>query len=360
MKAVIVEKERDYIIVVSERGDFKKIYNTYKDRQIGDEIDIPEENPYSILFRRIASLAAVFILTVVLAGYCVAFFSPVTYVTMDVNPSVEISLNRFDRVIEVEGLNEDGARIVGDKAYFKSMPAEEVVRILLERAREHNLIGPDSVVVFTISNVRDEKKPQLEKKLEETAKKEMEETGNISIQQQGQENKKILVQQASIKLHNQAKSMGISQGKLLLYEKLKKEDPRVDLERIKKMRVKDILEELKSKAEKKEKEKSKKRDETPAKPVEEKEKGKKAEIKNIPVRDRRLNEKKNPEKNSNEREKPRIKGENNKDKSLNNNNSKKFAAFKRYSFKKYRDFIHKLDKIKGMREIRPKNPKYPV
>ncbi|TYP58774.1 anti-sigma factor domain-containing protein [Thermosediminibacter litoriperuensis] len=248
MKAVIVDVEGEYIIVVNQRGDFKKIYNMYKGRQIGDEIDIPEITTNYTVFRRIASLAAVFMITVVMAGYGIAsFFRPVTYVTMDVNPSVEMSLNRFNRVIDVEGLNDDGARLVGDRTSFRTLPPERVVRMLLFRAREQNLLGPDSVVMFTISNVHDKKMPELEKKLEETARQELKGDGGISIQRNGADEVKVLVQEAPIKKHQEARRMGISQGKLLLYEKLKKESPALDVERVKKMRVREMLEELKAK-----------------------------------------------------------------------------------------------------------------
>ncbi|ADL08767.1 anti-sigma factor domain-containing protein [Thermosediminibacter oceani] len=248
MKGVIVDIEGEHIIVVTPRGDFKRIYNAYKGRQIGDEVDFPETAANRPVFWKIASLAAVFVILAVTAGYgFAAFFHPVTYVTMDVNPSVEMSLNRFNRVIDVEGLNDDGARLVGDRTSFRAKPPEKVVRMLLYRAKEQNLLGPDSVVMFTVSNVHDKKMPELEKKLEETARKELKGNTGISIQQNDSREVKVLVQEASIEKHQEAKKMGISQGKLLLFEKLKKADPALDVERIKKMRVREMLDELKAK-----------------------------------------------------------------------------------------------------------------
>ncbi|MDN5331305.1 MAG: hypothetical protein PWP45_530 [Tepidanaerobacteraceae bacterium] len=254
MKAVIIDIQRNFIIVVNQKGEFIKIPNKYKDRQIGDEIDVLEIDT-RIIFRKVASIAAVLIITTILAGYGMAFYRPVTYVTIDVNPSVEISLNRFDRVLDVEGLNEEGKRLVGDGRSFKALPADEAVRILLDRAREQKFLVVESVVMITISNVKDEEKLNLERKLEYTARKELEEIegeNGISINQEGKNEVELYVQHASIKLHSKAKKLGISQGKLMLYEKLKERDSKIELESVKNMRVKDILEELKFNTENKE------------------------------------------------------------------------------------------------------------
>ncbi|SHM67706.1 Anti-sigma factor N-terminus [Caldanaerovirga acetigignens] len=247
MKAVIVDIQRDYIIVVNKKGEFIKVQNKYKDRQIGDEIEIREIDTRK-LFKKIASIAAALVIVSVLAGYAMAFYRPVTYVTMDVNPSIEISLNRFDRTVDVIGLNEDGKRLVGNVKSYRALPAEKVMETLLERAREQKFLNPESVVMITISNLKDEKKLALGKKLEQTAMKELEkikgEVG-ISVQQEDKNKVELYVQHSSIKLHNEAKKLGISEGKLLLYEKLKEKGVNLELENIKKMQVKDLIKELK-------------------------------------------------------------------------------------------------------------------
>lgn len=276
MKAIIVDIQDDYIIVVNQKGEFIKVQNKYKDRQIGDEIEICEIGTRTS-FRKIASIAAALIIVSVLAGYGMAFYRPVTYVTMDVNPSVEISLNRFDRTVDVVGLNEKGKRLVGNEKSYRALPAEEVMETLLERAREQKFLNPESVVMITISNLKDEKKLALGKKLEQTAMKELEKIkgeGGISIQQEGENKVELYVQHSSIKLHNEAKKLGISEGKLVLYEKLKEKGINLELENIKKMQVKDLIKELKfssgneEKAEDKDKVNKTPQKQTPQKPKE--------------------------------------------------------------------------------------------
>ncbi len=40
------------------------------------------------------------------------YFTPVSYISIDINPSIELSVNRFDRVIDVTASNEDAMNIV--------------------------------------------------------------------------------------------------------------------------------------------------------------------------------------------------------------------------------------------------------
>ena len=58
--------------------------------------------------RRLAALAASAVLCISGAGL---WFSPVTRIGLDINPSVEIRVNTFDRVIRLEGLNADGEKL---------------------------------------------------------------------------------------------------------------------------------------------------------------------------------------------------------------------------------------------------------
>lgn len=63
-------------------------------------------------------LAASLIFTFAL-GYW-AYFIPVSAISIDVNPSIEIEINRLDRVIEVYAFNEDGQQII-DNINVKNM-----------------------------------------------------------------------------------------------------------------------------------------------------------------------------------------------------------------------------------------------
>ena len=52
-----------------------------------------------------------FIVVLLCSGGYLFYFTPVSAISIDVNPSVELGVNRFDKVISVEGRNEDGCKL---------------------------------------------------------------------------------------------------------------------------------------------------------------------------------------------------------------------------------------------------------
>ena len=63
---------------------------------------------------RIAAIAACVALVACLIGGVADFLRPVAYVGIDVNPSVELTLNRFDIVVGICALNDDGRRALDE------------------------------------------------------------------------------------------------------------------------------------------------------------------------------------------------------------------------------------------------------
>ena len=60
-----------------------------------------------------AYAAACACLLLALLGGRWLYFTPTAAISIDINPSLELSVNRFDRVIAVTGFNEDGRRLSG-------------------------------------------------------------------------------------------------------------------------------------------------------------------------------------------------------------------------------------------------------
>ena len=69
------------------------------------------------------------------------YFTPTVSIHIEINPSVGLELNRFDRVISVDGYNEDGERLTAslDLKYLDYVEAlnqiledEDIVRLLSE------------------------------------------------------------------------------------------------------------------------------------------------------------------------------------------------------------------------------------
>jgi len=273
LKAIIVDIDGDYLIIANNRGDFKRIYNNYPGCQIGDEIMVKDTRAdffgsmlSSLAIKKVVAFAACF-LFIIMSGYGVCgYINPVTYVTIDINPSAEFSLNRFDLVRDVRALSQDAKIIVGDGREYKNLKFDKALNLFLSKVVESKYLNEDAnTVMLTVSNVKDsisyDKKRQLreiaENQLSEIIKKE-EEQAFSTIQQipegvssdepatpeSTKRDIKIIVEDTTYEKHQEAEKMAISQGKLILYERLKKIKPDVALEQIKEASIGQIIKEL--------------------------------------------------------------------------------------------------------------------
>lgn len=235
MKAVIVDFKGRDAIVLSKDGQFLKVRNKGK-MKVGCEVDIPLENMglrhgYII---KVVTAAAVFILTLT-AGYGVYSYStPYSYINIDINPSVEIVANKYDRILRVEAINGDGTEILKD-GNFKNKKVDSAVEEIIKKASETGYIEPDNskAVMLTVSSNDEKKAEEVGKKLQEAVK----------IEEAGKEEKTdILVQKATVEQHDEARKLDISPGKLKLIEELRDIRPDVKIEDYKTVPVKEIME----------------------------------------------------------------------------------------------------------------------
>lgn len=96
---------------------------------------------------RIAAIAACLALVACLIGGTADFLRPMAYVGIDVNPSVELTLNRFDIVVGTHALNDDGQQAL-DEASCMWRPFDDVARDLDGAMRA--IAGEDAVVEVSI------------------------------------------------------------------------------------------------------------------------------------------------------------------------------------------------------------------
>lgn len=69
-------------------------------------------------------------LMIALGGMGGLYFTPTSVISIDVNPSLELSVNRFDRVVGVTGLNEDGRALAGELSLTHRGYADAVEQVL--------------------------------------------------------------------------------------------------------------------------------------------------------------------------------------------------------------------------------------
>lgn len=212
MKSVVVEVKNDHVVALSENGVFKTVKN--QNYAVGEVLIMKENNSRKKSKKFIVSMASAVAIIVLGSVGAYAYYTPVSYVSLDVNPSVEYSVNRFDRVLKAKGVNEDGKQLIED-LNLNGKSINEAISQTVDTLIDDGYITDDGTgeIVIATSNDDPAKSEELASELKDTAAEiiaEQGKTANIEAMAVGK------------KRVDEAKDLGVTPGKLNLVEKLKK------------------------------------------------------------------------------------------------------------------------------------------
>ena len=234
MKAVIVEIRGNTAVLLSDDGCIVKVKN--QNYELGQEVKMSMKKQFN--FKKLASFAAAACLVLLISGGVAAYYTPTTYVSLDVNPSIEYAVNMFDRVLSATGVNDDGSEII-DEIELDNLKHKNIQNAISstvdEIARKGYLDADGAGIVISTSGDDMEKAQELAENLEETANESCEQNNcKASINAEAIGKKRV----------EQARELGVTPGKLNLVEKLKAsaDDPEsIDINEWLNKSVKDIM-----------------------------------------------------------------------------------------------------------------------
>lgn len=172
--------------------------------------------------------AAACMLLLFLGGYWL-YFTPTAEISMDINPSIELAVNRFDRVVSVEGWNDDGNELASS-LNVRNLGYSEAVNQVLENEKVATLLSDDGVLTVTV--VGDDK-DQTEKIL-----------SDVRACTAGERNTYCYL--AKPEEVEEAHELGLSYGKYRAFLELQELDPSVTAEEIRDMSMREILDLIQS------------------------------------------------------------------------------------------------------------------
>ena len=116
MKYLVMETHPAYAVVLDEEGRFLKAANLQY--QVGDTVqhivELRQAKPRSpALWKPLSGLAAAAAcLCLVFFGYYQPNYTAYGTLRIQINPDVEMTVSRTDRVLDLEGLNADGEDLI--------------------------------------------------------------------------------------------------------------------------------------------------------------------------------------------------------------------------------------------------------
>ncbi|MGF6991463.1 hypothetical protein M2150_002741 [Lachnospiraceae bacterium PM6-15] len=193
--------------------------------EIGDVVQIERKH---LGIKQLAVLAALvgIMLFGSASGYKL-YYSQVALISIDVNPSIEFSLNRFNKVIGIKGYNEEGAQIVSD-LQLKNKSYNEAIKILLQSEEMKAYVKKDSqveVAVYAKKNTKDLKASV---------------DAEVSKLLKGQIDSEVHCYEVGNELVSEAHASEMTPGKYKAYLDLKEYEPELQAEECQDLSVKEI------------------------------------------------------------------------------------------------------------------------
>lgn len=150
--------------------------------------------------------------------------TPVAAISVDINPSLELTVNRFDRVIGVKGFNEDGEAVAAQVDLI-NMRYDEAVETLLQSEALSSYLSEDAFVSIAVACDEQEKGEAMRRQVQAGT---AECTAEVSCTAGNSEDVE------------QAHEAGLSFGKYRAFEELQALDASVTAEDVQGMTMREI------------------------------------------------------------------------------------------------------------------------
>jgi Anti-sigma factor N-terminus len=214
-KGIVMEIDDAFLTLLTPEGEFLHARRQNQPYAIGEEIhffpieSVKTTNRFNTL-KNVFKLKPVWALMAALFIFLGSFFSmyqnnkAYAYLSIDVNPSIELGINKKMQVIEITGFNKEGKKIISRLNDWKKKDVSELAQtILAEIQKEGFLKTEEHVIISTVRTTAPDGK--IEKKLQENI-----EEIKASVSKQKLE---LTVLKATEKELEKAHKLGITTGK---------------------------------------------------------------------------------------------------------------------------------------------------
>jgi hypothetical protein len=156
-----------------------------------------------------------------------------SYIAVDINPSIILTTNPWDKVVEVEALNEDAETLLVDLVLI-GLQADEAIELIIAEATEMgyiDLLAEGEVAMVTAYN-RDRVDEKLSEKIRDRVQDRLEKR-EMAVNVVGHE---AVAEQKEL-----ANELGVTLGKVLFVQKMMEKYPELGGDELYTMSIKDIM-----------------------------------------------------------------------------------------------------------------------
>lgn len=231
----------DYIDKVKAEDTLKERTKSYVSARLAaqagsapDVIPIKDfKKKHSAVKKLIVTLSSAAACALLVIGGYAFYQNPVSYVSVDINPSVEFGINAFSRVVSADAYNEDGTALLIGQHYI-NLSLENAVDALVSEAAEQGFIKADGSTVIAVTSETNS----------DTAASQLQNTCmagiGVALKAEGKA-AVIYIDSINLQLRTRARETGVSPGKYRLIEILQTLNADITLEQYKNAKITDII-----------------------------------------------------------------------------------------------------------------------
>lgn len=198
--------------------------------KIDSAITRQKTKSYKVLIPSITAVCLILLLFI--GNYLIN--NPYSYVSIDINPSIVLTANRFDRVIAVKGLNKEAEQLLKDIS-VKNLRVNDANNLVIKKAIELGYINEnidDNAILVTVYCNNENKRNKLQKSI----------NTNLNKYFNGKGIKSLIIDQVLTKEDiDITNEYGVSQGKILFVKKAVAENPSLKFEDLIYLPVREIV-----------------------------------------------------------------------------------------------------------------------
>lgn len=226
-------------IIITKDGEFRRVPLPSGPVRVGQEIQASSFE-WSALTKYALIAASLLIAVLGVTLYqSSASATPVAYVSLDINPSLEIAVDKNKQVVDISAFNDDSLPLLNNLDY-QGKDVYTVLSMILQRAIELKYVAPDrpNLVVSSVVEVEPQEMTLDTARLQDA----------VTTPLKGKPLKaSVVVYKAKKQDREAAKKASLSTGKYLFYEGERKSGARITLEELKEQSIGTLVETKKAK-----------------------------------------------------------------------------------------------------------------
>lgn len=180
----------------------------------------------------IAACIAILVCGTTIGGYAY-YITPVSFLSIDINPGIELGVNGFDRIVSATGYNDDGKTVLNGQSVV-NMSVKGAVNSIVQSASTNGFISDDGSTIVSLTFAADNAAHSDKLGIDAM------QGANDAIKTAGEY---AVVYKNSIALitRDESRKIGLTPGKLELIQKIQAFDPAATVDQYTDASVKDIM-----------------------------------------------------------------------------------------------------------------------